>query len=384
MSAPEFLARLFRPAFAAALLAAACGLAAVAVAQVAADPVAPPAAPLVPEGTPEQLFEFIERLRKPAVKPASREEMLVHLERVANASVQAAERILAQVKPGDPVHARAARMKLESLMMLGQMGSDQAEADMAAYAAKLVNSPDKGLAREASRCLIVADARKALAAEDFAGVPGLVKRAGELLAADPDDPETAQLCIQLAGALEQVEGCEDHAAAAYRTFGPLFAKSGDPQIKALSESIAATLRRLALPGKPMEIAGTLRDGTAFDPKSLAGKVVLVDFWATWCGPCIAEMPNILAEYEKYHAKGFEVVGVSLDEDREAVDEFLADKKLPWPILVGDGWNHPMAKQYGISGIPQLILIGRDGNVITLHARGKALQERLAELFRDAG
>ena len=116
--------------------------------------------------------------------------------------------------------------------------------------------------------------------------------------------------------------------------------------------------------------------------------VLVDFWATWCGPCVAEMPNIRAQYDKYHAKGFEVVGISLDEDVDALKAFVAENKLPWPILFerseGAGWRHPMATKYGISGIPQLILIGRDGNVITLKARGEALAERLAELFKDAG
>jgi thiol-disulfide isomerase/thioredoxin len=379
MSAPLLRVALVRRT-AAALLALAFGLPVSARAQVAAEP----AGPLVPDGTPEQLFALIERLRNPEVKPANREEMLVYRERLANAEVQAAERILAQVKPGDPAHTRAARMKLDSLMMLGQMGSDRAEADMVVYAGQLVASADPGLAREARRCLIAADARKAVAADDFARLPGLIAQTAELLAVDPDDPDTARLCLQFAGGLEQIEGCEEHAATAYRTFGPLLAKSGNPQIRAMAETFVGTLRRLSLPGKPMEIAGTLLDGTAFDPKTLAGKVVLVDFWATWCGPCVEEMPNILAEYEKYHAKGFEVVGVSLDDDRAAVEEFLAEKKLPWPILVGDGWNHPMAKQYGISGIPQLILVGRDGNVITLNARGEALQKRLAELFRDAG
>jgi thiol-disulfide isomerase/thioredoxin len=196
------------------------------------------------------------------------------------------------------------------------------------------------------------------------------------------------LAMQLAKAFEQAEGGEAHAATAYATFGPLFAKSGNAQIRELAESFAGTLRRLSLPGKPMEITGTLLGGGVFNQKALAGKVVLVDFWATWCGPCVAEMPNILAQYEKYHAKGFEVVGVSLDEDRAALEAFVSEKKLPWPILFeqsgGAGWQHPMATKYGISGIPQLILIGRDGNVITLNARGEGLAKQLAELFKDAG
>jgi thiol-disulfide isomerase/thioredoxin len=353
----------------------------------------PPAAggltvPALPQGTPEQLMKFVNGLRNPTQQPKSREEMLAYMKSVAAVSVQAADAILGQVKPGDKFHAEATRLKLESLMMLGQMGDEKAEADMVAYAGTLVDSPEPAVAREARRLLVVADARSTFETGKLDAAPGLVKRTAELLAADPDDTQTAMLAMQLATAFEHAEGGEEHAAAAYATFGPLFAKSGNAQVRELAESFAGTLRRLALPGKPMEITGTLLGGGAFDQKALAGKVVLVDFWATWCGPCVAEMPNILAQYEKYHAKGFEVVGVSLDEDRAALEAFVAEKKLPWPILFeqsgGEGWRHPMATKYGISGIPQLILIGRDGNVITLNARGEALAKRLAELFKDAG
>jgi thiol-disulfide isomerase/thioredoxin len=344
--------------------------------------------PPLPAGTPEQLLKFVANLRNPPAQPKSREEMLAYMQGVAAVSVQAADKILAQVKPGEKFHAEASELKLESLMMLGQMGNEQAEADMVAYAKSLVDSPEAGLAREARRLLIVADAREAFSSGKLDAAAGLVKRTADLLVSDPDDTQTAMLAMQLAGAFEHAEGGEEHAAAAYATLGPIFARSKNRQIQQMGESFAGTLRRLSLPGKPMEITGTLLDGKPFDQKALAGKVVLVDFWATWCGPCVAEMPNILAQYEKYHAKGFEVVGISLDEDRAALETFVAEKKLPWPILFekpeGAGWQHPMSTKYGISGIPQLILIGRDGNVITLNARGKGLAEKLDELFKDAG
>ena len=112
--------------------------------------------------------------------------------------------------------------------------------------------------------------------------------------------------------------------------------------------------------------------------------VIVDFWATWCGPCVAEIPNVLEQYEKYHAQGFEVVGISLDQDRDALEKFVADRKIPWPILFepseGAGWQHPLATYYGISGIPTVILIGRDGKVVTLNARGERLGEELDKIF----
>jgi len=347
-----------------------------------------PKVPPLPEGTPEQMMQFIASLKQANVRPASRKEMMAYMRDVAAVSLQAADKILAQVKPADPLHDPAAKMKLESLMMLGRFGDEKAAADMATYAATLINSPSKDLAKEAQRLVLVSDAQQILSTGDAKAAEGLVAKTAAMLAADPDDVQSAGLAMQLAGAFEHMPGGEAVAAAAYRSFGPAMAKSSNEQIQKMGEGFAGTLRRLSLPGHPMEINGTLLNGKPFDQKTLAGKVVLVDFWATWCGPCVAEIPNVLEQYEKYHKDGFEVVGISLDQEREALEKFVTEQKLPWPILFeepkGDGWQHPLATFYGISGIPTVILIGRDGNVITLDARGEKLGERLDAIFKKAG
>jgi thiol-disulfide isomerase/thioredoxin len=344
--------------------------------------------PPLPDGSPDEILEFLDGLQRPTVRPKSREEMMNYMRDVATVSVEAADRIMGQVAPAQPAHTRAAKLKLESLMMLGRLGDEPAAAAMSAYARELAASPVPELAREAQRMLLVADAQEMFGSGDFSGGQALVERTATMLASEPNDAEMAGLAMQLAGAFEHMPGGEPLAALSLRSFGPILAKSDEPRIRQMGESFAGTLRRLSLPGSPMEITGTLLDGTPFDQKKLAGKVVLVDFWATWCGPCVAEIPNMLEEYEKYHDKGFEIVGVSLDEDRDAVMQFVRERKIPWPILhersEGAGWQHPLATHYGITGIPQLILIGRDGNVITLNARGRQLGERLAELFKDAG
>lgn len=166
----------------------------------------------------------------------------------------------------------------------------------------------------------------------------------------------------------------------YRELGPILAKSENEAAASLGKMWEGSLRMLDLPGNTMEIAGTTMAGKKFDWASYRGKVVLVDFWATWCGPCVAETPNIKKAYEKYHEKGFDVVGISLDDDREALETYLAEKKIPWTTLHDESGENETAKLYGVNAIPCMILVGRDGKVLSTSARGEELTALLEKEF----
>ncbi|MEX0585782.1 MAG: TlpA disulfide reductase family protein [Pirellulales bacterium] len=190
-----------------------------------------------------------------------------------------------------------------------------------------------------------------------------------------------RLAVTAASAIEQGDNTE-LAIDAYEKFHNLFSKSKAKPVADYAASFEGVVRRLKLPGNEIEIKGKLSDGTDFDWSKYNGKVVLIDYWATWCGPCRDEVPNVKANYKKYHDRGFEVVGISLDEERDKVEEYMKNEEIPWVTLFEDGagWKHSMAKYYGIQSIPTVILVDQKGKVVSLKARGTELGKLLEQLL----
>jgi thiol-disulfide isomerase/thioredoxin len=151
------------------------------------------------------------------------------------------------------------------------------------------------------------------------------------------------------------------------------------EVKASAEGL---LRKLDALGKPLDIKFTALDGREVDVSKLKGKVVLIDFWATWCGPCVAEVPNVKKAYEKLHPKGFEIVGISFDDDKEKLQKFVSREQMPWPqFFDGEGWGNKFGQRYGINGIPTMWLVDKQGNLREMNARD-GLEAKVEKLLAE--
>jgi thiol-disulfide isomerase/thioredoxin len=194
---------------------------------------------------------------------------------------------------------------------------------------------------------------------DAASTAALEKGIRVLQKEFPKRPEVMQMLLEMAS---ESEGEKARALLQEITNS---AVAGDE----IKQSAAGELKKLDFVGKPIDLRFTAVDGREVDVSKMKGKVVLIDFWATWCGPCVGEIPHVKETYDKNHSKGFEIVGVSLDQEKGSLTEFVSSHGMAWPqYFDGQGWDNKFAGQFGITSIPAMWLIDKKGNLRDLRAR----------------
>jgi thiol-disulfide isomerase/thioredoxin len=155
----------------------------------------------------------------------------------------------------------------------------------------------------------------------------------------------------------------------------------DPEVAQLATMGLDRVKLLAgLRTKPLELKFTAADGREVDVSKLRGKVVLLDFWATWCGPCVAKIPEVVDTFKKYHDKGLEIVGVSLDEDKQTMQSFAQRKEMTWPqYFDGQRFDNKISKGFDIDSIPAMWLLDKKGMLVSTDA-AEGLQGQVERLL----
>ena len=175
---------------------------------------------------------------------------------------------------------------------------------------------------------------------------------------------------------------------AFEQYAPLYKKIRDALTPTYADHefvkfLDSKLRSLLIAGmEAPDIVMEGTDGKELRLSDLRGKVVLIDFWASWCGPCRRENPHVVSLYHRFHDKGFEIFSVSLDNNRDAWLKAIKDDGLVWPYHVSDlrGWQSAAGRLYGINSVPATVLVDRQGNILARNLRGQDLDNKLNEIF----
>ncbi|HSU57597.1 MAG TPA: redoxin family protein, partial [Candidatus Dormibacteraeota bacterium] len=274
--------------------------------------------------------------------------------------------------PNHPKAAEARKDEVNLLQVAVQRGNTNQTAVLEAREKERLNDPS--LSEDERYRLRIDSVRRGMMAnrsDEAASRAFSEKSARELIKDFPKKDAGYELLLQVAG-----ESDPKKSAAIAKELA-----AGDAP-KEVKERAEGLLRKMEALGKPLPIKFTSVDGREVDLTKMEGKVVLIDFWATWCGPCVGEIPNVKKAYEKLHPKGFEIVGISFDTDKSKLSQFVEKQEMTWPqYFDGKQWGNKFGQEYGINSIPAMWLLDKKGLLRDMNARG-SLEEKVEKLLAE--
>jgi thiol-disulfide isomerase/thioredoxin len=301
--------------------------------------------------------------------------------------IKLADEIIANKEAGDDAQTSATVAKWKSTHELSIWDEPGAKEGFRNLTQELTKHPNADLARTAKLRLLKLDVETLV--DDDSGAEDVARRLVTVLN-DKQAGEVEAYFVQEGLFLLESTGRLDLAKQVYEALLSLGGRIGKPEAaEMIQKDYDTAMRRYGWLNKPVELAGTQFNGKPFNLDDYRGKVLLVDFWATWCPPCMKELPNLIETHKQFADAGFEVVGIALDDDRDTLKTFLDDKELPWVTLWSTEkdqqmYDDPRAKQFGVDGIPRTFLVDREGKVVAIGLHGKRLRAKIAELVGAEG
>ncbi len=322
--------------------------------------------------SPDDLVDFLFTMQD---KPASIQQR----PGFGAALVEAADRILA-AETTDKNRRIAAETKFGVLHGKACLGDEKADAELVKFVEQMKDSQDEKIAQHVRFFQLE---RQAIDVDKLPleKVPELLAELKKYLVEQKLDDRHLRMASGTVHAINRLEDA-DKREEYFQEFGGIFTKSESKDLARYGKKLAKKpgVEMPDLLGKPLALAGVTALGTEFDWDSYRGKVVLVDFWATWCGPCRAAMPQVKELYEQLREQGFDIVGVNLDKDQEQLAKYLDENEIAWTNLVGDEATE-IAKKYGVTAIPTMILVDREGTVVAAGNKLDTLKPALDRLVK---